>query len=610
MRPEPIIGCVYVPSDTGFAMWSRGPRSTVERDLARIREVGFGAVRIFVVWRDFEPQPGRYEPAAFGRLCEFVDCAAREGLLVVPAVLTLFMNGELLDLAWRGGRDLWSDPWMRRRAREFVAEVASCLRDATNVFAYDIGDELIHVDLEACERLTREEAEEWQREMADAIRGAHPGAPVFLGCDASAVFGTHPFGVDNAAALDLLGVHAFPNFAPLPLDGVADPLSSLLPGFLVRYASAFGVPLVDELGAYGASPELIAGQLRAAGASALAGGARGLFTWFWKDGVSAEAPYDRRPLERQGGLLDAFGNAKPGLGAARRLVGLAAPLADSAEEPSPVGMLVAEGRAKPGNYLTEEAATAARAAFGSYVILTQEKLPVEFVREPLAHTKLLICPGCDRLGSAELETIDGFLARGGHVWLSIFSALVPAVLADLCGAAVEDFTIREDGRRSVSAAGQELGVDWSAGGRSGAMPVWAVHEATVAASFADGGPAVWSRPRGRGRVWMSQLPLELQPLSARTAGREARWGMFYAAAAAAAGVEPVSVCAEPWLELRPREGADGARLLAVNHSAAPLRAKVETGSAQLEVALAGKDFALLELPVSAPVPEAVSAGGR
>jgi hypothetical protein len=610
MRPEPVLGCVYVPSDAGFAMWSRWSRSRIERDLARIRAEGFGAVRVFVIWRDFEPEPGSYDAAAFGRLRELVECAEREGLLCVPAVLTLFMNGELLDLPWRGGRDLWSDRWMRRRAREFVAEVASTLRGSANVFAYDIGDELIHVDLEAAERLSRAEAEDWQREMGDAIRGAHPGVPVFLGCDASAVFGTHPFGVDNATALDLLGVHAFPNFAPLPLDGVADPLSSLLPGFLVRYASAFGAPLVDELGSYGASPELIAGHLRAAGASALAAGARGLFAWFWRDGRSVEPPYDRRPHERDAGLVDAAGEAKPGLAAARRLGALVTPLASGAEAPSPVGILVAERRADPGNYLSAEVATAAQAAFGAYVILTQEKLPVEFVRQPQPHTKLLICPGCERLGSAELAMVEGFLAAGGHVWLSIFSPLVPGAVAELCGGAATDFTVHADGRRSLFAAGEELPVDWSAGGRHGSMPVWKVREGEVVADFADGGPAVWSRSHGSGRVWMGQLPLELQPLSARTAGREVRWGRFYAQAAAAAGIAPVAGCAEPWLELRLREGSEGPRLLAVNHSSAALRANVERGPARVELALAGKDFELIELPVSAPAPETVSAGGR
>src|SRR4051794_11999497 len=167
MRPKPVLGCVYVPSDVGFAMWNRWPGWSIERDLARIREEGFGAVRIFIVWRDFEPQPGSYDAAAFARLREFVEFAEREKLLCVPALLTLFMNGELLDLPWREGRDLWSDPWMRQRAREFVAKVASTLQGSTNVFAYDIGDELIHVDLDACERLPRAEAENWQRELSD-----------------------------------------------------------------------------------------------------------------------------------------------------------------------------------------------------------------------------------------------------------------------------------------------------------------------------------------------------------------------------------------------------------------------------------------------------------
>lgn len=109
---------------------------------------------------------------------------------------------------------------------------------------------------------------------------------------------------------------------------------------------------------------------------------------------------------------------------------------------------------------------------------------------------------------------------------------------------------------------------------------------------------------------MSQLPLELQPLSAQPASREARWGEFYLQAAAAAGVEPVATCAEPWLELRVREGSGGTRLLAINHSSAALHANVERGPARFELALGGKDFDLLELPASAPTAETVSAGAR
>lgn len=593
MEAEPTVGCVYVSSRKGFRMWSDWDLEGLREDLARIRAEGLTAVRFFVLWRDFEPEPGRYEARAFARLHAFVAEAERHGLLCVPSILTIFVNGELLDLPWRSGRDLWRDPEMRDRARAFAAAVAAALRGSDNVYAYDIGDELVHVDLAACQRLSHDEAERWQRGVATAIREEHPGVPVFQGCDDSAVFGGHPFGVDNADALDLLGVHTFPNFSPVPVDGVADPRSSLLPGFVVRFARAFGLPLADELGSYGASGAIGAGHLRAAGASTLGAGAAGVFAWCWQDIRDDGPPYDRRPGERCAGLLDAAGEAKPGLDSVRRLVSLAGRLAGTEEVPSPLGVLVPErNRAGAVNYLAGDAGIAAKAAFGAYVILTQEKLPVEFVRAPTASTRLLVCPSPGRLSTRQVGMLATFVEGGGHLWLAGAGPPVPGALAGLTGAAVRDFTILAGGRDRLCARGGELALDWGACGRSPTALVWDVRDGEAVASFGDGSAAVWTRKRRRGRVWTAGLPLELQPLSREPETRDARWGAFYAEAAAAAGVQPVARCEAPWLELRTRERDGDLRLLAVNHSGTAIETRLELRGEPREVSLAAKDFEL------------------
>ncbi|HMI81458.1 MAG TPA: hypothetical protein VK480_06690, partial [Solirubrobacterales bacterium] len=591
---EPVVGCVYIPSARGFRLWRDWDPGAVAADLARVRAEGLEAVRFFVLWRDFEPAPGRYDERAFEHLRAFVEEAGRQRLLCLPAVLTVFVNGELLDLPWRAGRDLWRDAEMRERARAFAAAVAATLRGCDNVFAYDLGDELVHLDLGACERLGREEAERWQRELAAAIRAEHPGVPVLQGCDASAVFGAHPFGADNAAALDLIGVHSFPNWAPVPLDGVADPRASLLPGFLVRFARAFGRPLADELGSYGASAELSAGHLRAAGASALAAGAAGLFAWCWQDIADESAPYDRRPHEREAGLVDAAGRAKPGLGSCRGLVSLAGLLAGAKEAPAPIGVLVPDRKgAGARNYLAGEEASAAKAAFGAYVILTQEKLPVEFVLAPGAATRLLVCPDPARLSLSQARALEAFVGAGGHLWLTNSTPLAIDAIAGLTGAAPRDFTIDRSGRGRLRAGGEELALDWEACGRPPASPVWELRDAEPVARFEDGSAAIWTRQRGGGRVWTAQLPLELQPLSREAATRDARWGALYMEAAAAAGVAPVARCEAPWLQLQARERDGERRLLAINHAASAVTTTVELAGDGFELSLPAKDFSWL-----------------
>ncbi|HEY8502214.1 MAG TPA: hypothetical protein VIL21_05975, partial [Solirubrobacterales bacterium] len=358
-------------------------------------------------------------------------------------------------------------------------------------------------------------------------------------------------------------------------------------------ARAFGRPLADELGSYGASAELAAGHLRAAGASALAAGAAGVFAWCWQDVADESPPYDRRPHERGAGLLDAAGKAKPGLEAMRSLVSLAALLAGAKEAPAPIGVLVPDRGAGERNYLAGEEASAAKAAFGAYLILTQEKLPVEFVLAPTAATRLLVCPDPARLSLPQVRRLETFVAAGGHLWLTNSSPLAIDAVARLTGAAPRDFTIDVTGRGRLRAGGEELALDWEACGRPPASPVWELRDAEPVAEFEDGSAAIWTRQRQGGRVWTAQLPLELQPLSREPATRDARWGAPYREAAAAAGVEPVARCEAPWLQLQARERDCERRLLAINHSGSAVATTVEFEGEAFELALPAKDFSWL-----------------
>ena len=587
-----LCGCVYLPSELGCEMWRRFDRDAIAEDLARMRTHGLQAFRFFVIWRDFEPQPGEYDKQALAHLRELALLAAEHQLLCLPALLTIFVNGELLDLPWRQGRDLWSDAFMTARARAFAERAAEALAGCESVMAYDIGDELIHVDLAGCERLSRAAARRWQQTIAEAIRAGHPGVPVLQGSDASAVFGAQPFGVGNAGALDTLAVHTFPNWPPVALDGVRDPLSSLLPGFLVRFARAFKGAIVDELGAYGVSPTLAAGHLRTAGASALAAGAEALFAWCWQDIVSAAAPYDVRPHERTAGMLDAGGTPKPALAALHELIELRALLPSPLREQSPIGVLVPERWAQaPGSYLDARDPWA-RAALGAYILLTQEKLPVEFVHAPKRHTRLLICPGYARLSLREIELIKAHVDAGGHLWCSTWTPLALDALADLLGAEPVDFALAPEGREQLQGSDGPIDIDWEIRGHTEALPLWEIATAEQSASFAGGAPAICSRRHERGRTWLATLPLELQPLSALPKVRKRRWGGPYARAAAAAGIAPVADCAEQWLELLavPQQAGEP-RLLAINHACEPVSSLVGLpGGRRKRLELRGKSF--------------------
>lgn len=228
------VGVNYHPSAAGCRIWTDWDGEALRRDLRQMAEAGLNTVRFFVFWRDFEPAPGDYDPEALDRLRQAVTLAGEAGLCCVVSLFTIWMNGQRLDLPWRQGRSLWRDAEMLRRQTGFARTVARTLAGLQNVLAYDLGDEIGNVEPDA--RLSRAEVAGWQSDVAGAVRREAPGALVLQANDASGVFGASPFGVDNAAGLDLVATHGFPTWAPGSIESTLSYKGTTLVGFLVRFA--------------------------------------------------------------------------------------------------------------------------------------------------------------------------------------------------------------------------------------------------------------------------------------------------------------------------------------------------------------------------------------
>ncbi len=69
------LGINYWPSSTAMRWWQCFDMDEVERDFARIREVGFDSVRIFLLWEDFQPGPDRVSELALTRLVRVANSA-------------------------------------------------------------------------------------------------------------------------------------------------------------------------------------------------------------------------------------------------------------------------------------------------------------------------------------------------------------------------------------------------------------------------------------------------------------------------------------------------------------------------------------------------------
>ncbi|MFE9675354.1 beta-galactosidase [Streptomyces sp. NPDC006259] len=531
-EPYFCVGVNYHPSRTGCDYWREWDAEQLDADFAAMAESGLNTVRFFVFWADFEPEPGVYDPEMTRRLRRFVSLATHHGLQCLPSLLTIWMNGQRFDPPWRAGRDLWHDADMVERQLAFVRHVAGALRDTGDVLAYDIGDEVIHVDGAASGSLGPDGVRAWWGALADAVREAHPGALVLQANEVSAVTGEHAFRPEHAEPLDLVGLHGFPVWTPFHMESVASPKAGALVPYLVRRGRPFRPVLVDELGSYGCDEETARDYLRVAAHGAFAAGACGVVVWCWQDFTTERKPYRLRPNERFVGLLRADGTPKPAMEAfqefARRATG---ELAGFRPLPSPVGVHLPEHRAEgDAGYLASAGADPA-AGFYAAQLLQRAQLPYEFTRGAPGDHRLLICPSVGHITLDDQRLLADYVARGGVLLYTGGDLLHGFGGEELFGVRVVDFTLRTEEADGFT----WQGTHYPLVREPGQLPVLAATTAEVLAAFPDGSPALTRHAYGEGVAYHLNAPLE-QQLNAPHRLEAAPWHRLYADVAAAEGL--------------------------------------------------------------------------
>jgi hypothetical protein len=539
------VGVNYHPSAAGCRIWLDWDAQAIDADFRAIAAHSLNTVRVFVFWRDAEPEEGAHDQVVLGRVRSLAEIASRNHLACVISVFTIWMNGERLDLPWRRGRSLWRDPSMLDRAEAYIRAVAGSLRGLGNVLALDLGDEIANSDPVAVAGLDRHEVAAWQVRMAAAARAVLPDVLVCQANDVSGVLHGGPFGPDNTAGLDLNAVHGWPLWTPGAVESTASVKATQLAPFLVRFASAYGPALIDELGSYGTSEEIAAGYQRASGAAAIAAGALGVLAWCWQDIASTAPPYDTRPAERTAGMVRLDGTARPALAALADTARLAELLGDLRPDEEPVAIYVPELARRGGSsYLDAPAGTVA--IFFASLLLHRAGLPHRIVTAD-GQARLVIVPAASRLTLTDQARLHRHLSRGAVVYLSAADHVAAMPGPELTGVEQADFIMTALGGQghgrlrwmaaegAASAEPDEWEVDWAYAPprRARIEPV----TARVLATFGDGTAACTVHDVGPGRLVLAGFPVELQ-LNRPGAVESGGWDRLYARIAAIAGIQP------------------------------------------------------------------------
>ncbi|NJP95021.1 cellulase family glycosylhydrolase [Nonomuraea sp. FMUSA5-5] len=582
------LGVDHHPSAAGCRWWVDWDEDALRADFGRMAEAGLNSVRLFLFWRDFMPTEHAVDSEMLARLDIAVRAAGEAGLSCVLSLLTIWMNGQRLDLPWRRGRSVWRDPDLLAAEEAYARAVAKTAHAHGNVLAYDLGDELWNIDEAEALSLTKEEVAGWYRRLADALRAEAPGALVMQANDPSAVFGGGPYGCDNQRELDLIALHGFPPWAPGGIESTLSYKATNLPSFLAAVGSAYGPVLIDELGSYGVHTGTAASFLSAATASVLANGVAGVFVWCWQDIASAAEPYRERPAERYVGLHTLEGTPKPTMGAYRQVLDHATVLTAARAPASAALMLPHRLRGQGTSYL--DGAGGAVAAFHSYLLLKRAHVDADVVTSAgLDHHRhdLVMCPAADRLTLDDLDALRAHAERGATVYLSLGDHLHGLPGADLVGAEIVDFRLGDDGKSALCWDDARWPLRWDPAVMKPTTMV--ATTGRVLASYPDGSPALVEQAVGRGRVLFTNAPLECQ-FGAPGLLTSSGWHLFYARIAEIAHVRPAVRCEEPDLEIV--SGRDGG-LVVVNHGEHPISAQLSTAGTRYAVSLGAKEWTVL-----------------
>ncbi len=336
-----FTGCNYVASHAGLDMWVDWQPDIIAEDISQLAAIGTKVLRVFPIWRDFQPIHALY--GIFGELREFrwheqplddssagqvgvsiemiqrfqimADMAAESNLKLIVSLVNGWMSGRLFVPPGLEGRNFLTDPLAIKWQVRFVKYFVEYFKNHPSIIAWDLGNEcncLAHVD-------SANEAWRWTANIADAIRSKDSTRPIISGMHALTPNRAANWKIQHQAELvDILTTHPYPMFTP---HCDLDPVNTIRPGLHATaetrfYADIASKPcFTEEIGTLGpmvASEKNAADFLRMSLFSLWANDCGGLLWWCAYDlNHKDNAPYDWCAYERELGMIRRNRQLKP-----------------------------------------------------------------------------------------------------------------------------------------------------------------------------------------------------------------------------------------------------------------------------------------------------------
>ena len=194
-----ILGCNYWASNAGIEMWREFEPEAIKGDIDRLSANGIKYLRVFPLWRDFQPvtpvigpqgrineyyQNGKepenkyyLDEAMLSRFDKFLDICDSFGVKLLVGLLTGWMSGGLFVPTALNEKNLITDPLAQYFEALFIKGFVTRFKDRDTIYAWDLGNE--------CNGMSpinsRLEAATWTAMISKAISAADSTRPVVSG---------------------------------------------------------------------------------------------------------------------------------------------------------------------------------------------------------------------------------------------------------------------------------------------------------------------------------------------------------------------------------------------------------------------------------------------
>ena len=349
------LGVNYWPARTAMYWWDDVRFAEVDRDMARIADLGLQEARIFLLWETFQPLPDRVSGEALLSLETVLGAAERHDIGLVVSLFCGHMSGVNWLPGWavdesaasairtvsRGqivpgaAGDIYADPALLDAQLLLARRLASTFAGHAGLAGWDLGNEFSNLRWPS----RPDEIARWSSLLTEALRPAR--VDIAGGLHSQDLEQDRGIRISSIAVpWDEVIMHGYPLYTVVAT-GPDDPewvpfLSAIAARFANKRVNAqeFGLPDhelgEDRVARYASAVLHRLWRLGAAGAS-----------WWCFTDYAAELrqlpPFDLAPHELHFGLFRADGSAKPVADAWRRFgrrAALAMSPVDGPDEPN------------------------------------------------------------------------------------------------------------------------------------------------------------------------------------------------------------------------------------------------------------------------------------